>query len=141
MNLLGLRNPEVYGKQSYADLENYLQSLAVEMAVQLSIFQSNIEGEIVSSIQNAYGDFEAIIINAAAYTHSSIAIYDALEAVGIPAIEVHLSNIHARESFRHISYPAKACIAQISGCGFRSYKYALEELKDVIYAKSQRIEK
>lgn len=136
LNLLGVRNPEIYGTQSYKDLENYLYTQARIWGIEVSVFQSNVEGELVTKIQEAIGKFDGIIINAAAYTHSSIAILEALEAAALPAVEVHLSNIHAREAFRHISYPAKACITQIAGCGFRSYKYALEELKELLDEKS-----
>ncbi len=134
LNLLGIRNTDIYGHQSYADLQNYIQKHAESLQLQTAFYQSNMEGDIVNAIQNARGVYDGIILNAAAYTHTSIAILDALEAVKIPCVEVHLSNIHAREEFRRQSYPARACIAQIAGCGFRSYRYALMELAEMLYA-------
>lgn len=134
LNLLGVRNPEVYGKQSYEDLCSFVQSTAQKYGFEVDIFQSNAEHEFVQCIQEALGKYRGIIINAAAYSHTSIAILDALEAVQIPTVEVHLSNIYAREEFRKHSYVTQACIAQIAGCGFSSYKFAIQYLAEVLHA-------
>jgi len=130
LNLLGLREPDIYGKGSYAELCAFLHGWADAMDVEIEIFQSNYEGAIVDKIQAAYDVFDGILINPAAYTHTSVAILDALKAVGLPAVEVHLSDIKERESFRHISYPAMACIAQIKGKGFYGYEEAILLLKE-----------
>lgn len=128
LNMLGIREPDIYGKQDYAALVAYIHAVCDREGVEVECFQSNHEGELVDIIQSAYGKADAIVINPAAYTHTSIAILDALKAVGLPAIEVHLSDIDEREPFRHISYPAMACIAQIKGQGFQSYEQAIRAL-------------
>ena len=128
LNMLGIREPEIYGSKSYTDLLEYLEESATELGVTIETFQSNHEGAIVDKIQQAYGNFDAIIINPAAYTHTSIAIPDALKAVGIPAIEVHLSDISKREDYRKISYTSEACIKTIAGKGFEGYKEAIFEI-------------
>ena len=132
MNMLGVRAPEIYGHAKLKDLENELYAQSFSSPVELEMFQSNIEGEIVGKIHSAYNNFDGIIINAGAYSHTSIAIRDAIEAVGIPTVEVHMSNIYAREDFRQKSYIAPVAIGQISGFGFDSYKLAITALSDYI---------
>ena len=129
MNLLGLREPDIYGRQTYADLVDVLQKRAGELDVEISFMQSNHEGDLVDAIQNAYPDTEGIIINPAAYTHTSVAILDAVKAVGIPTVEVHMSDVKSRDDFRQVSYIRQACIATFMGKGFGSYVEALELLK------------
>ena len=126
LNLLGTRNPQVYGRTTLTEINAELQRRAQSRGVQLDCMQSNLEGELVTAIQDARGRRDALIINAAAYTHTSIAIRDALEAVEIPTIEVHLSNIHAREPFRTTSLIAPVCVGQISGFGAQSYYLGLD---------------
>lgn len=128
LNMLGIREPEIYGRESYADLEKYIESAAKELGCEVEIFQSNCEGAIVDRIQEAYGKTDGIVINASAYTHTSIAILDALKAVSIPAVEVHLSEPMEREEFRKISYVGKACIDRFAGFGFEGYRKAMERL-------------
>ena len=130
LNLLGLREPEIYGKQSYADLENYIRQCSAELGCQVEIRQSNHEGVLVDWIQEAYGKFDGIVINPAAYTHTSVALLDALKAVGLPAVEVHLSDVRKREDFRQISYVRLACKTTFMGLGFEGYKKALEFLNN-----------
>lgn len=130
INLLGIREPGVYGSQSFQELLSLLQRWAGELDLQLEQFQSNHEGALVDKIQEAYGVFDGIIINPAAYTHTSIAILDALKAVGLPAVEVHISDVSARESFRQISYAGQACIHTIMGQGLEGYHQALVFLKN-----------
>lgn len=122
LNLLGSREPEVYGTLTLEKIENELKELAKEYGVEIEFFQSNIEGEIVNAIQSAKDSAQGILINPAAYTHTSVAIRDAISAVNIPTVEVHISNIHAREEFRKISLTAPVCIGQISGFGLESYR-------------------
>ena len=129
INMLGIREPDVYGKQDYAALVEFISKTAEEENVEAEFFQSNHEGAIVDSIQQAYGVFDGIIINPAAYTHTSIAILDALKAVAIPAVEVHLSNVSKRESFRQVSYAGMACVKTYMGLGFEGYRQALLFLK------------
>ncbi len=125
INMLGQREPDVYGRQDYAALLAGLADFASSHNVIIDEYQSNIEGELVTKIQQAEGLYDGIVINPGAYTHYSIAILDALKAVTVPAIEVHLSNIHARENFRHKSVTVAGCIGQISGLGFDSYFLAV----------------
>jgi len=125
LNMLGIREPEIYGSKSYSDLVSFIENAAAELGVEVKCFQSNCEGAIVDEIQQSLGNFDAIIINPAAYTHTSIAIPDALKAVGLPAIEVHLSDISKREDYRKVSYTSEACIKTIAGEGFEGYKAAL----------------
>ena len=132
LNMLGIRQPEVYGYETYFDLVRYCHTQAEILDIDLVCFQSNHEGEIIDKIQDAYKKFDGIIINAGAYTHYSIAIMDALKSVNIPSIEVHLSDIYQRESYRHVSYIKEACIKSIVGLGFEGYKIALETLKQFI---------
>ena len=135
INMLGIREPGVYGKQSYAELLRLLEVWAAELGVEMEHYQSNHEGALVDKIQAAYGHFDGIVINPAAYTHTSIAILDALKAVAIPAVEVHISDVKAREDFRQISYAGKACIKTIMGQGLDGYRQAMAYLKEVLSAE------
>ncbi len=126
LNLLGQREPEVYGRATLADIEASVRERAAQLKVEIEFRQSNLEGELVDWIQQAKGKFDVIVINAAAYTHTSIALRDAIAAVGIPTIEIHLSNVHAREEFRQKSLIAPVCAGQICGFGPKSYVLAVE---------------
>ncbi len=128
LNLLGLREPEIYGKANYAALVEFIQKSAGELGCQVEVRQSNHEGVLVDFIQEAYGSFDAIVINPAAYTHTSVAILDALKAVALPAVEVHLSDVSQREDFRQISYARLACKKTFMGLGFEGYRRAMEFL-------------
>ncbi len=128
LNLLGLREPEIYGAQNYPALVDYVLASAEELGCQAEVRQSNHEGVLVDWIQEAYGKFDAIVINPAAYTHTSVAILDALKAVQLPAVEVHLSDVSKREDFRQISYARLACEKTYMGLGFEGYKRALQWL-------------
>ena len=128
MNLLGLREPDIYGKKTYADLVAMLQAKADALGVEISFMQSNHEGDLVDAIQAAYPDTDGIIINPAAYTHTSVAILDAVKAVAIPTVEVHMSDVKSRDAFRQISYIRAACAATFMGKGFDSYAEALDFL-------------
>jgi 3-dehydroquinate dehydratase-2 len=137
LNLLGQREPEVYGRVTLADIEAKVRERAAQLKVGIDFRQSNLEGELVEWIQQAKGKFDVIVINAAAYTHTSIALRDAIAAVGVPTIEIHLSNVHAREKFRHKSLIAPVCCGQITGFGQKSYILALEASIDVKANKKQ----
>lgn len=126
LNMLGIREPDIYGKQSFASLEEYVRTSAASLSLEVTLFQSNHEGDIVDKIQEAYGVYDGIVINPAAYTHTSVAILDALSAVAIPTVEVHLSDISTREEFRHHSYISLVAKKTICGLGFEGYKKALE---------------
>jgi len=126
LNLLGTREPEKYGRTTLAEIEQRVRSRATQLGATVEFRQSNLEGELVSWIQQAKGVFDGIILNAAAYTHTSIALRDAIAAVEVPTIEIHLSNVHAREEFRHKSLIAPVCKGQITGFGANSYLLALE---------------
>ena len=126
LNLLGTREPEVYGRLTLADIEAEVRAHAVRLAAEVTFRQSNVEGELVTWIQSAKGVFDVIVLNAAAYTHTSVALRDAISATGVPTIEIHLSNIHAREEFRHHSLIAPVCKGQICGFGAKSYILGLE---------------
>ena len=130
INMLGIREPGIYGKQTFSDLLTQLEEAALRINVDMEQFQSNHEGSLVDRIQQAYGNVDGIVINPAAYTHTSVAILDALNAVAIPAVEVHISNVDARESFRQISYPGMYCEKTIKGQGLAGYVQAMEYLKD-----------
>lgn len=132
INMLGIREKNIYGNNDYNSLVEKIKKEASELDCQVDFFQSNIEGEIITSIQKAFGVYDGIIINPAAYTHYSIGILDALKAVNIPAIEVHISNIHQREDFRKKSVTVEGCIGQISGLGFEGYTLALRGLVNLI---------
>ena len=128
MNMLGIREPDIYGRQTYADLEAYIRSFCQELGIACEIFQSNHEGALVDAIQAAWGKMDGIVINPAAYTHTSVAILDALRAVGLPAVEVHVSAVSERESFRQVSYAGMACVKTFAGHGFAGYRMAAEYL-------------
>ncbi len=125
INMLGIREPDIYGRRTYADLVAFCKEKAGSLGAETDFFQSNHEGDIVDKIQAAFGVFDAIVINPAAYTHTSVAILDAVKAVGIPTVEVHLSDPDSRENFRHVSYIRQACAATFSGRGFDSYADAI----------------
>lgn len=129
LNMLGIREPEIYGREDYAALERFCRQVCAENGLDCVIEQSNHEGTLVDIIQNAYGTCDGIVINPAAYTHTSVAILDALKAVALPAVEVHLSDVNAREEFRKISYAGMACEKTFSGFGFEGYRMAIEYLK------------
>lgn len=128
LNLLGIREPNIYGDQSFAALERFIQAAAQESGVSVELFQSNHEGAIVDKIQSAYGRMHGIVINPAAYTHTSVAILDALKAVALPAVEVHLSDVNSREPFRQISYAGMVCEESFIGLGFEGYRRAIQYL-------------
>lgn len=130
LNMLGIREPDIYGKNTYADLCGMIESYAAEKGVAVKLFQSNHEGAIVDEIQAALGRFDGIIINPAAYTHTSVAILDALKAVALPAVEIHISDVSARESFRQISYAGMACEKSFIGLGFEGYLRAIDYLTE-----------
>ncbi len=130
LNMLGIREPGIYGQQTFSDLLALLEATARELNVEMEQFQSNHEGVIVDKIQAAYQKFDGIVINPAAYTHTSVAILDALKAVAIPAVEVHISDVDAREPFRQISYPGLYCEKTIKGLGFAGYCQAMRYLKE-----------
>ena len=125
LNMLGIREPGIYGKSSFVDLLNLLEDTARELGIEVEQYQSNHEGDLVDKIQWAYGKVDGIVINPAAYTHTSVAILDALKAVSIPAVEVHISDVDARESFRQISYAGLACCKTIKGHGLEGYREAI----------------
>ena len=129
LNMLGLREPSIYGDRSYKALVELIETVCRDEGIAVEVFQSNHEGAIVDKIQAAYGEVDGIVINPAAYTHTSVAILDALKAVCIPAVEVHLSDVNSRESFRHISYAGMACEKTYAGFGFEGYKMAIEYLE------------
>ena len=129
LNMLGLREPSIYGERSYKALVELIERVCEDEGIQVEVFQSNHEGAIVDKIQAAYGVFDGIIINPAAYTHTRVAILDALKAVSIPAVEVHISDVSTRESFRQVSYAGIACIKTYMGHGFEGYAMAIRYLK------------
>ena len=128
LNMLGIREPGIYGKNTFADLLVLLENTAKELGVEVEQYQSNHEGDLVDKIQWAYGKVDAIVINPAAYTHTSVAILDALKAVSIPAVEVHISDVDSREPFRQVSYAGMACEKTIKGHGFQGYREAMQYL-------------
>lgn len=128
LNMLGIREPDIYGKKTYDDLLLYIKEEADRLGIAVEFYQSNHEGDIVDKIQSAYGNTDGIVINPAAYTHTSIAIPDALKAVGIPTVEVHISDISSREAFRRISYVSPVALKTIAGKGFEGYILAMNEL-------------
>ena len=130
INMLGIREPGIYGKNTYADLLALIDRTAQEEALEIEHYQSNHEGCLVDKIQESYGKVDGIVINPAAYTHTSVAILDALKAVGIPAVEVHISDVDSREDFRQISYAGLACCKTIKGHGFEGYREAILYLKE-----------
>ena len=139
MNMLGIREPEKYGSMTLKDLEKELYAYSFSLGIDLETFQSNFEGEIVEKIQNAYGNYTGIVINAGAYTHTSIAIRDAISSVNIPTVEVHMTNIYKREEFRHHSYLSDVCVGQICGFGINSYKLGLKAIVDYLNNDNKNI--
>jgi len=131
LNLLGTREPDVYGSVTLKDIEETVKAHGVSRSIVTEFFQSNIEGELVAAIQTAAGKFDGVVLNAAAYTHTSIALMDAIKATGIPTIEVHLSNVFAREEFRHHSYISPVATGVICGFGAKGYILALDALADI----------
>jgi 3-dehydroquinate dehydratase II len=132
LNLLGKRQPEIYGTLTLAQIEQRIRALAKELGIQIEVRQSNSEGELVTWIQEAANKFGAIVINPAAYTHTSLAMRDAVSAVGIPTVEIHISNIHKREPFRHHSFIAEVAVGQIAGFGVDSYLLGLRAAADLV---------
>ncbi len=130
LNMLGIREPGIYGKNTFADLLTLLDETAKEENVEIEQYQSNHEGDLVDKIQWAYGKMDGIVINPAGYTHTSVAILDALKAVSIPAVEVHISDVDAREPFRQVSYAGLACVKTIKGHGLQGYREAIQFLKE-----------
>ncbi len=140
LNMLGIREPEVYGNRTYTDLEAYIEEYGEKCGIEVTVLQSNGEGELIDFIHHALGNFDGIVINPGAYTHYSYAIRDALASVDIPCVEVHLSNIHRREDFRHTSVTAPSCNGQITGLGFRGYLLAIDYLLDVLQSGDKNAE-
>ena len=138
MNMLGLRETEKYGTMTLKDLEKELYAFSFELGIDIETFQSNFEGEIVEKIHQTKDNFDGIVINAGAYTHTSIAIRDAISAVNTPTVEVHMTNIYKREEFRHHSYIAPVCIGQISGFGINSYKLGLKAVVDYLNSNDNK---
>jgi 3-dehydroquinate dehydratase-2 len=138
LNLLGTREPEVYGRETLADIEKQVRERGQKLGTEIDFRQSNLEGELVAWIQQAKGVADVIVLNAAAYTHTSVALRDAISAVGVPTIEIHLSNVHAREEFRHKSIIAPVCKGQILGFGAMTYILAVEAGVNVIIDKKQQ---
>lgn len=137
LNLLGLREPDIYGKQNYEALETFIRESCAAEGIECDLFQSNHEGALVDRIQEAYGVYDGIVINPAAYTHTSVAILDALKAVSLPAVEVHLSDVRSREDFRRISYAGMACLKTYMGLGFEGYRQAILFLKDYLRGEGE----
>lgn len=136
LNFLGRREPQIYGTQSYEALEAFIRDAAREAGCEVTIRQSNHEGVLVDWIQQAWGAYDGVILNPAAYTHTSVAILDALRAVSLPAVEVHLSDVGRREAFRRVSYPGLACLACFQGLGFEGYRRAIYFLRDHLLART-----
>ena len=136
INMLGIREPEIYGSGTYSELVDFITASVESLGGRCDCYQSNHEGDIVTEIQNALGKYDAIIINPAAYTHTSVAILDALKSISLPAVEVHISDPMQREAFRHTSYAGMACIKRFAGFGWDGYKMAAEFLND--YLKEQK---
>jgi len=132
LNLLGTRDPAIYGRESLEDLQKTLEDLAEELGVEIDFRQSNLEGELVEWLQKSVGECEGIVFNPAAYSHTSVAIRDALAAIPTPCIEVHLSNVEAREDFRQVAMTAAECVGRISGLGFESYRLGLRAIIDYL---------
>ena len=131
LNMLGIREPAIYGSSTYSDLCRLIEEHAAQLGIDVTVYQSNHEGDLVDAIQQAYGKFDGIVINPGAYTHTSIAILDALKAVALPAVEVHISDPDARDEFRKISYVRAACAKTIKGHGFNGYLEAMDYLTGV----------
>ena len=135
LNFLGIREPDIYGRTTYADVCTLIENHAREKGIEVTCYQSNHEGCLVDKIQESYGKVDGIVINPAAYTHTSVAILDALKAVSLPAVEVHLTDVNAREDFRRISYARLACETTFAGYGFDGYRMAMEYLAEKHGAK------
>ena len=138
LNLLGLREPAIYGRGSYADLERFLRETAGEIGAEIEVFQSNHEGVLVDKIQAAYGVFDGIVFNPAAYTHTSVALLDALKAVSIPTVEVHLSDPDTREEFRKTSHVRLACLKTVKDLGFARYRQAMQFLAEYLREREKK---
>lgn len=132
LNMLGIREPEKYGTESLADIEKELYAYSFELGIDIETFQSNSEGEIIDKIQQALTNFNGLIINAGGYSHTSVAIRDAISSINLPCVEVHMTNLYAREDFRHKSLIAPVCVGQITGFGKESYKLGLKAISDVL---------
>ncbi len=130
LNMLGVREPDIYGSTTYAELVDMISAYAGEKGIYTECKQSNCEGELVDYIQSAYNSFDGIVINPAAYTHTSVALLDAVKAVGVPTVEIHISDPDTREDFRHMSYVREACIATVKGEGIKGYLHAIDILVD-----------
>ncbi len=139
LNMLGIREPDLYGKQDYTALCAFIRDCCEKAGAEGTIYQSNHEGDLVECIQKAYNVFDGIVINPAAYTHTSVAILDALKAVGLPAAEVHLTDVQTREEFRRISYPGMACLKTFAGYGFDGYRLAIDYLMDYLNRKGKAL--
>lgn len=137
LNMLGLREPEIYGRETYQDLTAFIEKVAAEEEIDVEIFQSNSEGDIVTKIQEAYGEKDGIVINPAAYTHTSVAILDAIKAVNLPTVEVHISDVTKREEFRQISFVRAAAVQTYMGLGFEGYRSAIRFLKNYIFENTK----
>ena len=137
LNMLGIREPDIYGRKTYKDLCDMIECFAKENNIDVELYQSNYEGDIVTKIQQAYNNFDGIVINPAAYTHTSIALLDAVKAVGLPTVEVHISKVNEREPFRKTSYIRAACIATVCGEGIRGYAHAINTLIDYCEGKNE----
>ena len=140
LNMLGIREPELYGKQDFAALCACIREACDQTGAEATLFQSNHEGDLVEVIQKAYGVYDGIVINPAAYTHTSVAILDALKAVAIPAVEVHLTDVQSREEFRRISYPGMACLKTFAGFGFDGYRLAVDYLMSYLKEEEKKKE-
>ena len=132
LNMLGVREPDLYGKQDYAALVRLVEDTCARQGIEVEVFQSNHEGDLVDKIQSACGRMDGIVINPAAYTHTSVAILDALKAVALPAVEVHISDVSKREDFRQVSYAGMACVKTFMGLGLEGYRQAILYLKDYL---------
>lgn len=140
INMLGIREKHLYGAQTYQDLLNYIEEICKENDIEVEFCQSNHEGVLVDAIQSAYGRMDGIVINPATYTHTSLALLDALKAVSLPAVEVHITDIMLREDFRHVSYAGMACVKSYIGLGFEGYKQAVLFLKDLLSGQNAETE-
>ena len=137
LNMLGIREPDLYGKQDFAALCAFIREACEQAGVEGTLYQSNHEGDLVECIQKAYNVYDGIVINPAAYTHTSVAILDALKAVALPAVEVHLTDVQSREEFRRISYPGMACLKTFAGYGFDGYRLAIDWLMNYLKEKGE----
>ena len=135
LNMLGRREPEIYGRMTLDEINDLIRRTGAELGMEIETFQSNSEGAIVDAIQKAMGTVDGVVINPGAYTHYSVALRDAIASIGLPAVEVHLSNVHAREEFRKVSFTAAVCVGQISGFGVESYVLGLRAIHSVIAKK------